>query len=171
MTVVPGEYVFKCLECDGEGSIEVIIGEDETVWERCPDCGGAGEQFVDDEEAAEYIDCGHTPLRTPEAVGHGEADCPRCGTTFDVEETRAGFDHYYAESAGWKWDDLPQRLCRECAESDVETRWMDGTLDAADGPPPSADEMADDIRRLGLANEPAQPSQGVMKTIWKKFRG
>jgi hypothetical protein len=73
---------------------------------------------------------------------------PRCGTTFDVEATRADFDHYYADSAGWKWDDLPQRLCRECAESDVETRWMDGTLDAADGPPPSADEMA-----------------GVMKTI------
>ena len=152
MALVPGEYVFKCLECSGEGSIEVIIGEDQTDWERCPDCGGAGEQIVDEEEAAERIDYGRTPLRTP--VDHGEEDCPRCGTTFDVEETRAGFDHYYADSAGWKWDDLTQRLCRECAESDVETRWMDGRLDAADGPPPSADVMAN-----------------VMKTIWKKFRG
>ena len=63
--LVPGEYVFRCLECDGEGSIEVVIGEDETVWETCSDCGGTGEQILDEEEAAERIDCGHAPLRTP----------------------------------------------------------------------------------------------------------
>jgi hypothetical protein len=105
-------------------------------------------------------------LAYDETVDYGEDDCPRCGTTFDVEKTRASFDHYYADSAGWKWDDLQQRLCRECAESDVETRWMDGKLDAADGPPPSADEMADVMKRFGVGHGVARSRRG----FWR-FRG
>lgn len=86
-------------------------------------------------------------------MGYGEEDCPRCGTTFNVEETRANFDHHYAGSAEWKWDDLPERLCWNCADEDVLSRWKDGTLVAADGPPPSAEESADMMRRFGLADQ------------------
>jgi DnaJ-class molecular chaperone len=96
--VEPGEYVFKCPECN-DGSVEVITeepcptcnsegfvdvliaqGENETVrkpchdcdgvgspkvWMTCQDCHGTAEIFVDEEEAAELIAQGHTPLRTP----------------------------------------------------------------------------------------------------------
>jgi hypothetical protein len=168
VTLVPGEYVFKCLECGGEGSIEVIVGEDETVRETCEECAGAGEVIVDEEVADTYILGGFTPLRTPSgAMGIGQEICPGCGMTYDVEETRAGFDHNYADSAGWKWDDLPQRLCRECAERDAEDRWMAGELEAADGPPPSADRMADLMKRFGIGEGDARSGHG----FWKRFRG
>lgn len=71
MAVVPGEYVFTCGECDGEGEIEVgnrDYGDHEVV--QCPDCYGAGEVTVDEEEAAEYIESGADPVRAP--AGYSE---------------------------------------------------------------------------------------------------
>jgi hypothetical protein len=80
VTLKPGEYVFKCLECDGKGSVEVGGLGDEgdgedwadphfnhelTFWEDCSECHGTGEVFVDEEDAAEYVKWGHTPLRAP----------------------------------------------------------------------------------------------------------
>ncbi|WP_346230136.1 hypothetical protein [Microbispora maris] len=60
-----GEYVFECLECNGDGSVKVIVSERDFVWETCSDCRGEGVQYLDEEEAAERIDAGYTPLRTP----------------------------------------------------------------------------------------------------------
>ncbi|GGA40658.1 hypothetical protein [Psychrobacillus lasiicapitis] len=63
--------------------------------------------------------------------------CPRCGEHFNVSETRSWFNYYYSGSAEWNYDnDLSERLCKDCAEDDVNSRWMDGTLKAADGDPP-----------------------------------
>ncbi|WCN03675.1 hypothetical protein [Streptomyces sp. M92] len=65
MDLVAGEYVFACLECDGDGSLQVIDLEGQLVWERCFECHGEGVDYLDEEEAAERIDSGYTPLRTP----------------------------------------------------------------------------------------------------------
>lgn len=73
MDLVPGEYVFTCLECEGDGSIQVITEDEEApdgvtlTPELCPDCRGEGVEHMDEEEAAEMISLGHTPLRTPSA--------------------------------------------------------------------------------------------------------
>lgn len=65
-------------------------------------------------------------------------DCTRCGTEFDVDEVRSRFNHYYAGSADWDYDrDVAAHICLDCAEEDVENRWMDGKLNAADGDPPT----------------------------------
>jgi DnaJ-class molecular chaperone len=71
MGLTPGEYVFACDECDGDGSvqvIQVIEGDDddeaELVWSRCDDCSGEGTVVYDEVEAAEAISYGSTPLRT-----------------------------------------------------------------------------------------------------------
>ena len=82
----------------------------------------------------------------------GDTLCDRCGDTFDLEEVSADFDHYYAGSSDWKYDQvISERLCGDCAETDAEDRWMAGTLEAADGPPPSADVMKPILRKfLGL---------------------
>ena len=167
MALPRGEYVFNCLDCDGKGSIEVIVGEDETEWETCDECGGTGEVTVDEEVADTYVLGNLTPLRTPAGtIGSRQRVCPECGETYDVEETRAGFDHYYADSSGWKWDDLPQPLCRECAERDAEARWMAGTVEAADGPPPSEDRMAELMKRFGIG----QGDAGSRGGFWDRFR-
>jgi hypothetical protein len=39
--------------------------EGEITWEACPDCHGAGEVLVDEDEAVEYIENGYSPLRRP----------------------------------------------------------------------------------------------------------
>ncbi|MCX5174429.1 hypothetical protein [Streptomyces virginiae] len=65
MALVAGEYEFTCSECDGDGSLQVIGTEGELVWGKCDDCHGEGSVRVDEEEAAERIECGQTPLRTP----------------------------------------------------------------------------------------------------------
>jgi DnaJ-class molecular chaperone len=70
MALVEGEYEFKCSECNGEGSLQVIQEDEETGepylgWDRCDECRGEGTVCVDDEEAAEWIEVGHTPLRSP----------------------------------------------------------------------------------------------------------
>ncbi|MFL5910096.1 MAG: hypothetical protein ACJ768_05945 [Gaiellaceae bacterium] len=167
MALGRGEYVFNCLECDGKGSIEVIVGEEETVWETCEECAGAGQVTVDEEVADTYVLGGLTPLRTPAgAMGSGQRVCPECGRTYDVDETRAGFDQYYADSAGWKWDDLPQPLCRECAQTDAEARWSAGELEAADGPPPSEERTAELMERFGIGQGDTGPGGG----FWKRFR-
>jgi hypothetical protein len=67
VAVVPGECVFTCGECDGKGEIEAgdrDYGDHE--WVRCPDCNGDGVLHVDQDEAAELIDCGAWPLRAPD---------------------------------------------------------------------------------------------------------
>jgi DnaJ-class molecular chaperone len=65
VTLEPAEYVFKCPECDGDGSVWVITnepchvcngegfvdmliaeGENETVRETCPECDGVGSPKV-----------------------------------------------------------------------------------------------------------------------------
>lgn len=70
-------------------------------------------------------------------------NCSQCGNTFVLEEARRGFDHYFSESAKWNYDELftGQDLCWDCADTEASTRWMNGLLEAADGPPP-ADEQA-----------------------------
>ncbi|MEY9989175.1 DnaJ-class molecular chaperone [Streptomyces sp. V4I8] len=65
MALVAGEYEFTCSECDGDGSLQVIGSEGELVWDKCEDCRGEGSVRVDEDEAAEWIEVGHTPLRTP----------------------------------------------------------------------------------------------------------
>lgn len=69
MGLTPGEYVFACDECDGDGSVQVVQGDDEDeaelVWSRCEDCSGEGTVVYDEVEAAEAISLGSTPLRTP----------------------------------------------------------------------------------------------------------
>lgn len=67
--------------------------------------------------------------------------CPRCGKHFNINETRSHFNHYYSGSAEWNYDDeLSEPLCEECAEEDVTSRWMDGTLKAADSDPYPEDQ-------------------------------
>ena len=78
MTLVPGEYEFTCSECHGDGSLQYVravvdeVGDEtdeaELVWDRCDDCRGEGTVCVDEEEAAEWIEAGHTPLRSPAAT-------------------------------------------------------------------------------------------------------
>ncbi|MDX3456825.1 hypothetical protein PV396_33585 [Streptomyces sp. ME02-8801-2C] len=71
LALEPGEYVFDCLECDGEGSIQVGQEDDEApdgyslVWDTCEDCHGEGTMSYDENEAAEAIDCGRIPLKRP----------------------------------------------------------------------------------------------------------
>jgi hypothetical protein len=68
MALVPGEYTFECLECNGDGSIEVGDREyGDHEWLTCPDCSGEGIELLDEEEAAERIDSGYEPLRSPSA--------------------------------------------------------------------------------------------------------
>lgn len=72
MELVPGEYEFTCYDCDGDGSVQVVQGTDddepELVWDKCDDCRGEGTLIYDEEEAAEAIEVGRTPLRTPSAT-------------------------------------------------------------------------------------------------------
>ncbi|MGW0014611.1 hypothetical protein ACWDVX_33285 [Streptomyces tendae] len=42
-------------------------GEPTLGWGRCDDCFGDGKLLVDEKEAAEKIECGQTPTRTPAA--------------------------------------------------------------------------------------------------------
>jgi DnaJ-class molecular chaperone len=71
MALVEGEYEFTCSECNGEGSLQVLqgiykpTGEPDFGWARCDDCHGEGTVCVDDKEAAERIELGHVPIRTP----------------------------------------------------------------------------------------------------------
>lgn len=69
MELVPGEYEFSCYECDGDGSVQVVHANDgeepELIWAKCEDCRGTGVFLYDETEAAEAIECGRTPLRTP----------------------------------------------------------------------------------------------------------
>jgi hypothetical protein len=41
------------------------VEQDELVWVTCSDCSGDGVVYVDEEDAADRIDTGYTPLRTP----------------------------------------------------------------------------------------------------------
>lgn len=74
MALAEGEYEFECDECHGDGNVQVIqIVDDDTdeaglVWDRCDDCRGQGKVVVDDKEAAEKIEYGQTPIRTPAAT-------------------------------------------------------------------------------------------------------
>jgi DnaJ-class molecular chaperone len=74
MALVEGEYEFTCDECHGDGSVQVIQppededGEPTLGWGRCDDCFGDGTVRVDEEEAAEKIRWGQTPIRTPSAT-------------------------------------------------------------------------------------------------------
>ncbi|MEU9214484.1 hypothetical protein AB0D27_43125 [Streptomyces sp. NPDC048415] len=65
MALVAGEYEFTCSECDGDGSLQVIGTEGELVWDKCDECRGEGTVSYDELEAAEAIEVGRTPLRTP----------------------------------------------------------------------------------------------------------
>lgn len=73
MELVAGEYEFTCAECDGDGNLQYLRitteteddDEPELVWDKCDDCRGEGTVCVDEEEAAEKIKYGQTPIRTP----------------------------------------------------------------------------------------------------------
>lgn len=77
--------------------------------------------------------------------------CPHCFEPFDLDEAVARFDSNYIGSAEWKYYDVfpTERLCFDCAETEADSRWMKGELAAADGPPPSADELKDAWRNVG----------------------
>ena len=63
--------------------------------------------------------------------------CANCGEHFDRDDVRSKFNHYYSGSSNWDYDShTPGNLCFDCAEDYCETAWMDGDLDADDGPPP-----------------------------------
>lgn len=62
----PGLYVFTCSECDGSGEIEVgnkEYGDHDVI--ECDICHGSGELEYDEDEAAELIEEGWDPIRTP----------------------------------------------------------------------------------------------------------
>ena len=65
LKLTPGEYVFKCTDCNGDGTVQMIDPDGELVWEKCPDCYGEGQLRVDEDEAAEFISCGHIPVSRP----------------------------------------------------------------------------------------------------------
>jgi DnaJ-class molecular chaperone len=65
MALVEGEYEFTCTECDGEGSLFTSVEAEGPSWVTCDDCRGEGTVCVDEEEAAEFIEVGHAPIRTP----------------------------------------------------------------------------------------------------------
>ncbi|MEU7338734.1 hypothetical protein [Streptomyces sp. NPDC007074] len=75
MALTEGEYEFTCDECNGDGSLQYIraavdeagdeTDEAELVWDKCDDCYGDGTVTVDDKVAAEKIEYGQTPIRTP----------------------------------------------------------------------------------------------------------
>ncbi|MFG2359354.1 hypothetical protein [Streptomyces sp. NPDC048521] len=66
MNLVAGWYEFPCLECEGEGSFQVIAADGSgLVSELCSECYGKGVQHLDEEQAAERIDNGFMPTRTP----------------------------------------------------------------------------------------------------------
>lgn len=75
MALVEGEYQFTCDECKGDGSLQYVqavvdeVGDEtdeaELVWDKCDDCNGDGTVCVDEKVAAEKIQYGQTPLRTP----------------------------------------------------------------------------------------------------------
>lgn len=65
MALVAGEYEFTCSDCRGDGSVQVVGTDGELHWDQCDDCRGVGSVCVDEEDAAERIDLGQTPLRTP----------------------------------------------------------------------------------------------------------
>ncbi|MFH8760336.1 hypothetical protein [Streptomyces atroolivaceus] len=65
MALVAGEYKFTCSDCQGDGSVQSIGTDGELYWDQCDDCLGAGSVDVDEQDAAERIDLGQTPLRTP----------------------------------------------------------------------------------------------------------
>lgn len=65
-----GEYEFTCSECKGTGSLQYVREDEETgeaylSEEDCCECNGERTVTVDEEEAAEWIEVGHTPLRSP----------------------------------------------------------------------------------------------------------
>jgi hypothetical protein len=146
MALVPGEYTFKCLECHGEGSIEVGDHEyGDHEWVRCGECRGEGIQDLDEEEALERIDAGFQPLSRPsfDALSGQRLECPRCFQIFDLDEAKASFNHQYSGSADWQYDDvISEPVCASCASTEADKRWMQGGLEAADGPPPSGDQLA-----------------------------
>ncbi|ASR56106.1 hypothetical protein [Cellulomonas sp. PSBB021] len=67
MELVPGEYVFDCHECDGDGQIEVGDRDyGDAEWVQCERCFGSGVLEVDEEEAAEIMTyVGSSPIRRP----------------------------------------------------------------------------------------------------------
>jgi DnaJ-class molecular chaperone len=70
MELVEGEYEFTCDECKGDGSLQYVRADEETdepdlVWDECDDCHGEGTVRVDEQVAAEKIEYGQTPIRTP----------------------------------------------------------------------------------------------------------
>lgn len=62
-----GFWEFECLDCNGEGSVEVHSAKSST-WETCPGCGGAGRVLLDPEDGdhLDYVAAGITPLSTPD---------------------------------------------------------------------------------------------------------
>lgn len=63
--------------------------------------------------------------------------CANCGEDFDRDDVRSKFNHYYSGSSNWDYDsNTPGDLCLECALDYCESAWIDGNLDADDGPPP-----------------------------------
>jgi hypothetical protein len=70
MALAAGEYEFTCGECKGTGTLQYVRGDEETGEAYldpgdCCDCDGEGTVTVDEQEAAEWIEVGHTPLRAP----------------------------------------------------------------------------------------------------------
>ena len=123
----------------------------------CPDCHGDGELLVDEDAAAEMIDDGREPLRGP-STWRMQLPCPGCFQTYDLDEAKASFDDQYGGSSDQKYDVVvPMHMCADCASEDADARWMDGELESADGPPPSADEMrrlADDWEETRMVSLP-----------------
>ena len=76
--------------------------------------------------------------------------CTRCSQSYDLDESKASFDHYYAGSSDWKYDDVVSTdMCADCASEDADDRWTAGELDAADGSPPLSGDLGDAWRKIG----------------------
>lgn len=73
MRIVPGEYVFTCGECDGDGELQVISANGNLVGDTCFECDGDGVISVDEDEARELIEDGSwSPLRAPAGFSEDE---------------------------------------------------------------------------------------------------
>lgn len=110
-TLLFGEYVFTCMDCDGEGSARVGDPDGDYVWEPCEDCSG-GEVTVDETEVPALLSCA-VSLFEPVAVVQSNrigsvkcvASCPdglRAGEHLQLVQLQHGFPHAYQAYASRK---------------------------------------------------------------------
>lgn len=58
------------------------------------------------------------------------AQCSFCGKSFDLEDAKREFNHYFSESSRWDYDEvMSEVMCADCAINDASSRWYHGELE------------------------------------------